>query len=653
MPYSITTRDGITINNIPDNIPSDDPSLKQRVMDIRSKSDALEVPPEAETDIAGVTGAISRGLAPIAGGAVLGAAAGAPFAGVGAIPGAVAGAAAGGLATLVGDPITSLVNNVMGTNYEAPSEALGNFLTKLGVAEPDTETERILQAASGAAGGAGGMVALGKVLQRAGGHTVRGVGTQLAAQPVQQVAGGIGSGLAAQSVAEMGGGPGAQLAASLLGGVTGAKLGGVKFIPEGVTPQAIREAEDLGIKVLTSDAIPPRTFVGKSAQAVGERIPVAGTGTIRQAQQESRIKAVEDLLIEFKADDVADLSDDIMKDLLSKRSKDLSKYSVLKNDVIDSIDSAGVVPVPKVTAEIDRQIIKLEGLKNPEIKPVITKFREFKNAVQGQKLRNIEDNRKILGEAFKAPELISSRSLGEKGISKIYGSLREDMGDFIKTHGETRDFVKWKLSNKRLTVLAKDMKNAAFKSTINKGEATPEVINRLLLSKKPSDAKILFSRLTKKGKTNARTALLMEATKKATTSKGFSPDRFANEVKRLGSPIGVFFKGEDLKRVEGVVRAVNLTKRAMESAAHPLTGVQNVPFIGGAVLADMLGGFGAAVVGAGSTGLVARAFESAPVRNLLLKIPQTVRGSPEELALVKRLAATLQTYKTDDDKKQE
>lgn len=36
MPYSITTKDGIVINNIPDNVPKDDPSLKARVAQIRS-----------------------------------------------------------------------------------------------------------------------------------------------------------------------------------------------------------------------------------------------------------------------------------------------------------------------------------------------------------------------------------------------------------------------------------------------------------------------------------------------------------------------------------------------------------------------------------------------------------------------------------------
>ncbi len=37
MPFSITTRDGITINNIPDDVDPNSDVLKQRVADIRAR----------------------------------------------------------------------------------------------------------------------------------------------------------------------------------------------------------------------------------------------------------------------------------------------------------------------------------------------------------------------------------------------------------------------------------------------------------------------------------------------------------------------------------------------------------------------------------------------------------------------------------------
>jgi hypothetical protein len=46
---------------------------------------------------------------------------------------------------------------------------------------------------------------------------------------------------------------------------------------------------------------------------------------------------------------------------------------------------------------------------------------------------------------------------------------------------------------------------------------------------------------------------------------------------------------------------------------------------------------------AASIGAITRIYESAPVRNLMIKIPRTIPGSKEEAALMKRLNSTMQT----------
>jgi hypothetical protein len=71
MPYSITTRDGITLNNIPDEVPADSPELKQRVQAIRSQmgggADLQQPPapaapqPAPKPDDPGVLGALGIG----------------------------------------------------------------------------------------------------------------------------------------------------------------------------------------------------------------------------------------------------------------------------------------------------------------------------------------------------------------------------------------------------------------------------------------------------------------------------------------------------------------------------------------------------------------------------------------------------------------
>ena len=659
MAYSITTKDGITINNIPDDVAADSADLKARVAAIRSGGGAaaLEtaaIPAPAETTLQGITGAITRGIAPIAAGATLGAAAGLPLAGVGAIPGAIAGAGAAGLAMTVGDPIVGSINSLLGTKYTLPTQAMEDLLTRLGVSEPKTAAERIVQTATAGAAGSGGMAAAGKAVEMAAGTArpiTQAVGAQIAAKPVAQIAGGAVSGLAGQTAKEMGAGPVGQIAASLVGGMAGAKLATTKIQPTAAQlPSDIAAAERAGVTLMTTDVVPPRTFASKWLQTVGERIPFAGTGGVRQAQQTERIEAVRNVLRDFGADDAARATDDVMKDLATKRGADLSKYVRSKTEVIERLGQTGTVPMTNTVQAIDDQITKLQGLKTQEVAPIIERLTDWKAALKGQNLVNVETLRKQIGESFKAPELASIRGIGEKALSSIYKPLKQDMESFITQVGERRDVTKWKVADKRLADLAGELDMGTLKSVLRRGDATPEVIGNMLFSKKPSEVSQLYASLTPSGRESARAAILSRAAEKATADVAegtvISPDKFANEVKRLGTSIGVFFTGDDLKQVEGLTRVLNITKRASEAAAAPPTGVQAAIPVSAAALSSFFGGglpgFIATLGTAGGVGVAARIYESAPVRNLLIKIPQTVSGSPEEAALLKRLTATIQ-----------
>jgi hypothetical protein len=175
---------------------------------------------EPSTTATGLAGAATRGLALPAAGALAGGAAGALIGGVGAIPGAIAGAGAATLAGLLGDPIVGSVNSLFGTKYTMPTDAMEDLLTRVGVAQPRTAAERIMQTtAAGASGGAGG-VALGKAVEAAAaGPIARGVGQIMATTPGLQTLTGA-TGAAAGGVAkESGAGPLGQIGATVVGAV--------------------------------------------------------------------------------------------------------------------------------------------------------------------------------------------------------------------------------------------------------------------------------------------------------------------------------------------------------------------------------------------------------------------------------------------------
>lgn len=243
---------------------------------------AVDVP---ATTAAGVAGAATRGLALPAAGATLGAIIGAPFAGVGAIPGAIAGAGAATLAGVLGDPIVGSINSLFGTKYTLPTDALEDLLTRVGVAQPRTAAERIVQTtAAGASGGAGG-VAAGKALEAAAtGPVAREVGRMMATTPgLQTVTGGTAAG-AGQIAKEAGAGPVGQIAATVGGAVIPSIPSALKAVAGKVAKQiaspgaGIKEqgapvtVEQLRLGYTPSDAPTVQESLQSIKATIGEKI---------------------------------------------------------------------------------------------------------------------------------------------------------------------------------------------------------------------------------------------------------------------------------------------------------------------------------------------------------------------------------------------
>jgi hypothetical protein len=566
-----------------------------------------------------------------------------------------------GLAGIVIDPVTRLANVALPATAQIPTmqQATAQVLNTAGFPQPRNAVERMVnQAVQGASSG-GAMAAAGRLAQMSAAPVTSEVGRMLAAQPVAQMAAGAGAGAAGQAVREAGGIPAGEIGASLLGGIAGgaagARLTAAPRVPA-VAPKVqpiVEEAGRRGVPVMTSDVVPPETFIGKAGQRIGERIPIAGTGPLRAEQQQARIEAVRNVLRDFGADDAANLSDDIMKDLATKRSADIQKYSQSKKEVINRLADRGVVPVPRAITAIDEQIADLTRRRTEGSDEAIQRLQQIKTDVQNRNLFQIEAYRqdelsKIFMDDPARPMSIAARDAGEKALRAIYGPVRDDMMDFIKKTGERRDVDKFMVANKRLSETANDLKMASLKSVLKSGEATSEVVNRLLFSQKPSEVRQLYSGLTPAGRATARASILSQAAEKAKFetqdgTKMFSPEKFNAEIKRLQPQIGVFFRGDDLKQVEGLSRVLNLTRRAGEAGVATATGQETVPFVAGSALQSFLGSFGGTLAAAGGIGLTARVYESAPVRNLMMKLGTTKRGSSEEAAITKRLFSTIET----------
>jgi hypothetical protein len=157
---------------------------------------------------------------------------------------------------------------MFGTTYTLPTDALQDLLTRVGVAEPRTAAERIVQTTAAGAGTAGGSVALGQTLQAAAGPVTQGVGRLIAAAPGLQVASGASAGAAGQIAKESGAGPLGQIAASVGGGL----LPAVPQIVRSATQATARAVAPSGAGIREQIEPTFRESVQSIKATVGEKI---------------------------------------------------------------------------------------------------------------------------------------------------------------------------------------------------------------------------------------------------------------------------------------------------------------------------------------------------------------------------------------------
>ncbi len=501
-------------------------------------------------------------------------------------------------------------------------------------------------------GGAGDLVGAGLSGIGAGIGGLIGLGTEFvpgqSAQDERKLAGDL-SGMAMFAVPEL---AGASSVAGLASGA-GRAARAAEVVPDNIA--AGRAAVERGIPVMRSDIKPPETFAGKSIQRVGESIPLVGTGGKRAAQQTARLDAIKEMVSDFGAE-AEGVIKDVADSVLRKYDAALTKYSGQKKAIVERLDGKGAIATPKTQRVIDEQIALISRGTKDVADKIIPILKGWKDDLAGKSLSEMELVRKQIGERFKAADLGDVRGTGEKVLSAIYAPLKADISDFIGAAGKAGDAKVWTQANEALSSLMSEAKDTALKGVLRKGEASPEVVGKMLFSSKPSDVKRLYDSLDARGQAAAKAAVLQRAFEAAGGADALSAEKFITQLDKLSNPIGVFFKGADREAVTGLQKALNLTRRAAQAGVSPPTGVQSLPYLMGAAATWLSGGSlaGAAAV-TGGVGLLARIYENAGVKRALMGVAKAKPA--QEATALKRLnealkdagapAATQQTQSPD------
>lgn len=249
-------------------------------------------------------------------------------------------------------------------------------------------------------------------------------------------------------------------------------------------------------------------------------------------------------------------------------------------------------------------------------------------------LRLARENRTDLRKRFMASSDTVDKDTLQKASDIIYKAYTADMKKAVAKNLGADEAINMARVDRSWSKFNDMMGRTRVQKAIASGKATPEDVTKLVFSQSPSERSQLYRLLDDNGRQNARAAIVQNAVDKATDPSGnISVEKFINALHRNRKQSATFFKGVHGKELDGVIKYLNDTRHAAKANVQNLNGQQLYGLLVGggiinaAVLAGMLKTAAFVVPAAGAVGGAAKAYESPVIRNALLRLANTPKGS--------------------------
>ncbi|EBB9385848.1 DNA transfer protein [Salmonella enterica] len=416
-------------------------------------------------------------------------------------------------------------------------------------------------------------------------------------------------------------------------GAQGLLSGAAKLVGRGITAargeiapearQLIDTAESMGVKPMTSDMIKPGNAFTRSLMQGGEGA-LLGTGGKRAEQYAIRSKLLGDYF-----DRVGGYNpDDIVKSMTSTVGGRKNAAGAVRDEIVNRMGSAPVGTTNSINA-IDTNIARLEKLGTSADQRLLTALKNLKGELNSGNVDFdlLQQHRtafrtNVQGDAMVFP------NQAKAATNMVENAMTRDLRNAVGKSLGPQDAAKYLKSNSDFANIYNKVLNKRISNTLNKArsEYTPELINTVVFSRKPSDIKRIWSALDNKGKDAMRAAYISKIAEKT----GDSPAKFITEVNKLKAQSGgeiynTIFSGRHMKELDALHDVLRQTARSDSANVVTQTGqaLANPVRLGAAI--PTLGKSLAAEAG---YGLAMRVYESKPIRNMLLRLANTKPGTP-------------------------
>jgi hypothetical protein len=402
---------------------------------------------------------------------------------------------------------------------------------------------------------------------------------------------------------------------------------GFRAVKGRLASNVIDSSREVGIPVLTSDVLENQSPIRKLVFEAVEKIPITGTGGERVKQQVAREAAVDDVAERYGQFSYAAIVDSL--------KTQTNKVKRAAGNVLDEtgrkLDEVGEIPLTNTGTAIEFAKAQLNkpGViqSNPATRDLNTLIEALESAPQS--FTTLKENRTAFREIIKGADKAERTQLTSRAKALLQGiekGMKKDMTALAKDNLTSQEFRKWSKANQTYAEIAQELTKTRLKNVLDKGDVTPEAVRTLLFSKKPSELKLLFKSLTTEGRANARSAIISGVVDTLNRRvAGLTPNSFATEMKKRGLSTNEFFRGEERKQLDGLLEVLNSTRRAQEAGVTTPTG--QTLLVPGAIVGVTSATGAITVLSALGLGVLGRVYESAPVRNALVRLANTPKGS--------------------------
>ncbi|MJF44366.1 DNA transfer protein [Escherichia coli] len=401
---------------------------------------------------------------------------------------------------------------------------------------------------------------------------------------------------------------------------------GITAIKGDIAPEVAKKiatSESMGVTPMTSDVIPPKNAFtrGLTQDAEGALL---GTGSKRAEQYAKRSQLVKKQLEKYGEYSPSVVVDDLYGSLKSRKD---SAGSVIE----DITAKMGDTPVDtsksiKVIDNVLTRANRLGKVANKDLIRGLSDLREelAKPDIDFGLLRELRSalRESIQGDAMVFPN--SAKAATDAVERAMVADLRNNAARYLGA-GEAARYVK---ANSDYSNVFNKVLNKRIANNLNKAkkEFTPELINSVVFSRKPSDIKRIWPALSEDGKNAMRAAYISKIAEKA----GDSPTKFLTELNKLksqsdGQIYNTIFSGRHMKELDALHEVLQQTARSDTANVVTQTGqsqANRIRTIGATTTLGISMGLEAGF------GAIMRLYESKAARNALLRLANTKAGTP-------------------------